>query len=112
MKVDPIKPTLNAPEIKLLKPECDDLRLHFAFKCKLRRYIKGIPITFLMTDGQIVNERFLVYINDLLSSGFIPDLMTAEEKETMCNAVRNEVKQAGIIDTAAGAYTRSHFCST
>jgi len=40
-----------------------------------------------------------VYINDLLSSGFIPDLMTPEDKDNMCNAVRNEVKQAGIIDT-------------
>ena len=36
---------------------------------------KGQPVTFLMTDSQIVQERFLVYINDLLSSGYIPDLM-------------------------------------
>jgi dynein heavy chain len=61
--------------------------------------VKGTPVTFLMTDSQIVNERFLVYINDLLSSGFIPDLMTPEDKENMCNAVRNEVKAAGIVDT-------------
>ena len=40
-------------------------------------------MTFLMTDGQIVQERFLVYINDLLSSGYIPDLMSNEEKEEM-----------------------------
>ena len=62
--------------------------------------VKGTAVTFLMTDGQIVNETFLVYMNDLLSSGFIPDLMTPEDKDNMCNAVRNEVKQAGIIDTA------------
>ena len=61
--------------------------------------VKGNPVTFLMTDGQIINERFLVYINDLLSSGYIPDLMTAEEKEEMCNAVRNECKGQGIQDT-------------
>ena len=61
--------------------------------------MKGNPVTFLMTDGQIINERFLVYINDLLSSGYIPDLMTAEEKEEMCNAVRNECKGQGIQDT-------------
>lgn len=29
---------------------------------------------FLFTDSQIVDERMLVYINDLLSSGEIPDL--------------------------------------
>ena len=60
---------------------------------------KGQPVTFLMTDSQIVQERFLVYINDLLSSGYIPDLMSNEEKEEMCNAVRKEVKEAGILDT-------------
>ena len=53
----------------------------------------------MMTDSQIVQERFLVYINDLLSSGYIPDLMSNEEKEEMCNAVRKEVKEAGILDT-------------
>lgn len=36
--------------------------------------VKGIPITFLMTDNQIVKEKFLVYINDLLSTGYIADL--------------------------------------
>ena len=29
-----------------------------------------------MTDNQIVNESFLVYINDLLATGNIPDLCT------------------------------------
>ena len=61
--------------------------------------VKGNPVTFLMTDGQIIDERFLVYINDLLSSGYIPDLMTNEEKDEMCNAVRNECKAAGVIDS-------------
>jgi dynein heavy chain len=37
---------------------------------------KGIPVTFLMTDNQIVKEKFLVYINDLLSTGYIADLCT------------------------------------
>ena len=37
---------------------------------------KGQPVTFLLTDNQIVNERFLVYINDLLSTGYIADLCT------------------------------------
>ena len=38
--------------------------------------IKGIPTTFLITDNQIVNEKFLVYINDFLSTGFIAGLCT------------------------------------
>ena len=36
----------------------------------------GTPMVFLMADTQVTDERFLVYINDLLSSGYIPDLFT------------------------------------
>lgn len=36
--------------------------------------VKGIPLLFLMTDGQIVNDRFLIYINDILANGWISDL--------------------------------------
>lgn len=60
---------------------------------------KGVPIVLLMTDQQIVKEHFLVYINDLLANGDIPDLCTQEDKDTFCNAVRNEVKATGMVDT-------------
>lgn len=36
--------------------------------------VKGEGVVFLFTDAQITNEKFLVYINDVLSSGNIPDL--------------------------------------
>ena len=62
--------------------------------------VKGTAITFLMTDNQIVNEKFLVYINDLLSTGYIADLCTQEDKDTFCNSVRGEVKQAGMVDSS------------
>ncbi|PNW78281.1 hypothetical protein CHLRE_09g403800v5 [Chlamydomonas reinhardtii] len=65
---------------------------------------KGTPITFLMTDNQIVKEGFLVYINDLLSTGYIADLFTPEDKEAFTNAVRNEVKAAGILDSAENCW--------
>lgn len=48
-----------------------------------------------MTDNQIVKEEFLVYINDLLSTGYIADLFTPEDKEAFSNAMRNECKAAG-----------------
>ena len=38
-------------------------------------------------------------INDFLASGNIADLMPKDEKDNCCNAVRGEVKQAGIQDT-------------
>lgn len=62
--------------------------------------VKGTAITFLMTDNQIINEKFLVYINDLLSTGYIADLCTQEDKDTFCNSVRGEVKQAGMMDSS------------
>ena len=36
-------------------------------------------VVLLLTDSQITDERFLIYINDLLASGNIPDLYTPEE---------------------------------
>ena len=39
-----------------------------------RAGVKGEGLMFLFTDSQVVDERMLVYINDLLSSGEIPDL--------------------------------------
>lgn len=65
---------------------------------------KGIPVVFLMTDNQIVKEDFLVYINDLLSTGYIADLFTPEDKDNFINAVRNEVKATGMLDTTENCW--------
>ena len=61
--------------------------------------VKGVPTVWLMTDGQIVNEAFLVYINDVLASGWVPDLFAGDELDGIFSALRNEAKQAGIPDT-------------
>jgi len=52
--------------------------------------VKSEQISFLLTDTQIVDERFLVYVNDLLSSGFIPDLFNNDEREGIFQAMRKE----------------------
>lgn len=54
---------------------------------------------FLFTEAQITNERFLVYINDLLASGEIAELYTSDEKELQINAARPKVKGEGKPDT-------------
>ncbi|PCI27669.1 hypothetical protein COB52_04515 [Candidatus Kaiserbacteria bacterium] len=46
----------------------------------------------------MTNERFLVYINDLLSSGEIADLYVQEDKDSIINNIRPSVKSAGIVD--------------
>jgi dynein heavy chain len=58
----------------------------------------GLPLVFMMTDAQIVDEKFLVFINDLLSSGYIPELFTGEEYDSILGALRNAAKAAGIPD--------------
>jgi len=60
---------------------------------------KDEGICFLFTEGQITNEKFLVYINDLLSSGEISDLFAAEDVDGIVNAVRGAVKGEGIVDS-------------
>ena len=60
--------------------------------------VKDEGIMFLLYEGQITKERFLVYINDLLSSGEIADLFPTEDKDTIVNNIRPAVKGAGLID--------------
>ena len=56
------------------------------------------PLVFMMTDSQVVDERFLVYINDLLSSGVIPDLFSKDEYDAILSSLRNAAKAAGVAD--------------
>ena len=61
--------------------------------------VKDEGLTFLFTEGQITNERFLVYLNDLLSSGEIADLFAAEDVDGIVNNIRPAVKSEGLVDS-------------
>ena len=61
--------------------------------------VTGSQLLFILTDGQITNAKFLVYINDILSSGWIPELFAKDELDGICGKVRAEAKQAGYMDT-------------
>lgn len=69
--------------------------------------VKNIMSMFLITDAQIVEESFLVLINDMLASGEVPDLFSDEEIDEIVDAVKNEVKQLGMIDTRENCW--KHF---
>ncbi|RYG70338.1 hypothetical protein EON64_00425, partial [archaeon] len=60
--------------------------------------VKGIQILFLMTDTQVVDERFLIYINAILSSSWISGLFPKDEIDGMLGNLRNEAKANGIPD--------------
>ncbi|GAB4813657.1 hypothetical protein N2152v2_000703 [Parachlorella kessleri] len=69
------------------------------FNLLSKRLNEGEGIMFLLTDSQIIDERMLVYVNDLLASGEIPDLYPTEDKDEIINALRGECKALGRIDT-------------
>ena len=56
--------------------------------------MRGDPTMFLFTDGQITDERVLVYLNDLLASGDIPDLYTSDEKDAIISDGTPKAKAA------------------
>lgn len=66
--------------------------------------MQGEGILFLFTDTQIVDEKMLVYVNDLLASGEIPDLFAQEDKDEIINALRSETKSMGLTDSAENCY--------
>ena len=57
----------------------------------------GQPCVFMITDTQIQDEKFLIYINDMLSSGYVQDLFDKDELDAIFNSLRNEAKSAGIL---------------
>lgn len=54
--------------------------------------VAGIPLFFILTDSQIPKDNFLVYINDILSAGYIPDLFAKDELDEKINKIRSEAK--------------------
>lgn len=46
---------------------------------------------FLMTDSQVAEEKFLTAINDMLSSGDIPELFADDEVDHIINTIGPEV---------------------
>jgi len=75
----------------------DDLLEAFKDMFKLAG-VKGQQLVYLMTDTQVVDERFLIYINAILSAGWISGLFAKDEIDNMLGALRNEAKACGIPD--------------
>jgi dynein heavy chain len=93
---------INGFEVKQLQVtgsfKVDDLLESFRDMFKLAG-VKGIPIVFLMTDSQVVDDRFLIYINAILASSWISGLFPKDEMDGMFGNLRNEAKAAGIPDS-------------
>ncbi|CDI77484.1 hypothetical protein EAH_00000550 [Eimeria acervulina] len=95
----------------------DDAMLHVCKICRVinnraghalsmysRAALKDEGVVFLLSDAQIANERFLVYVNDLLASGDIADLYEGDDKEQLMNSIRPLAKAAGVSDSREGCW--------
>ena len=64
-----------------------------------------VGVVFLFTDDQIVDDKFLVYLSDLLISGDVADLYAPDEKAAVCKEVMAKASGAsGAQLTSASAY--------
>ncbi len=72
------------------------------FKNDLKELYKMLgqsEVVFLFTDAHVVEEGFLEFINNMLTTGMVPALYEPDEKDMLCNSVRADVKAAGLSET-------------
>ena len=55
-------------------------------------------LLFILTENQIIDEKFMVLVNDLLSSGDVQDLFSPDDKEVIYNKVKQNVKGGTMQD--------------
>ena len=60
--------------------------------------VKGNRIVFLVADSDIVDEEFLVYINAILTRGWIPNLLSKENIDNALGSIASSAKVEGIPD--------------
>ncbi|XP_027272227.1 dynein heavy chain 11, axonemal isoform X2 [Cricetulus griseus] len=75
-----------------------ELRVDLANLC-IRTGAKNMPTVFLLTDAHVLDESFLVLINDLLASGDISDLFSDEDVDKIASGIRNDVRGLGMVDS-------------
>ncbi|XP_076026906.1 dynein axonemal heavy chain 2 [Genypterus blacodes] len=57
------------------------------------------PTVFLFSDTHIVDESFLEEINNILSSGEVPNLYKQDEFVEVCSALSDSARRDGVIET-------------
>ena len=58
----------------------------------------GMSRVFMISDAQITDDDFLVVINDMVSSGYVPGLWARDELDGHIQTLKNEAKIAGYTD--------------
>lgn len=63
------------------------------------------PVVFLFTDAHVVEEGFLEFINNMLTTGIQPALFANDEKDAIINRIRPMAKEAGVPETPDSLFT-------
>ncbi|KAJ3328734.1 Dynein heavy chain 10, axonemal, partial [Blyttiomyces sp. JEL0837] len=57
----------------------------------------GVKTVFMFTDAHVVQEGFLEFINNMLTTGMVPALYEDDEKEALLGTIRDEVAKLGLV---------------
>jgi dynein heavy chain len=68
--------------------------------------VKDKPTTFLYSDVQIINERMVEDINNILNSGDVPNLYANEDMEAISSACRIECQKRKIPPTKLNIFSQ------
>ena len=66
----------------------------------------GVQVTLLFADEHVVHESFLEMLNSMLTSGMIPALFDASEKDALTHNVREELESEGEAPTKERCWNR------
>lgn len=79
-------------------------------KMKWRAGVENHPIVFMFSDNDVMNELFLEDVNNLLSSGEVPNIYSNDEIKDIREAMRKEAKKLKKSETpdALSSYFWDH----
>ena len=75
-------------------------------KILMQAGVKDKPTTFLFSDVQIINERMVEDINNILNAGDVPNLYAPEDMENIAVACRIECQKRKIPATKLNIYSQ------
>jgi len=64
------------------------------------------PTTFLLADTQIIEEKQLIDINNVLNTGDVPNLYEAQDKDAQNKFARKDCQEKGIDQTPLNLFTQ------
>jgi len=81
-------------DYKIEKNWKDDVK-----NCLLQAGSKRLPTTFLLVDTQIIGEKMLEDINNILNTADVPNIYNTDDLEDMNKIARRDCQDKGIEQT-------------